>query len=86
MKQLVVEGLNPKFHQLDVCDNGSIDTLRDFLKKTYGGLDVLINNAGMCILVNIMQTCPCNVHPFKTHFYIGKLGFTGVYIFSFALL
>ena len=26
----------------------------------------------------IMQTCPCNVHPLKPHFYIEKLGFTRV--------
>ena len=30
----------------------------------------------------IMLTCPCNVHPITPHFYIVKLGFTGVYIIS----
>ena len=29
----------------------------------------------------IMLTCPCNFHPLTPHFYIVKLGFTGVYIF-----
>ena len=29
----------------------------------------------------IRLTCPCNVHPLSPHFYIVKLGFTGVYIF-----
>ena len=29
---------------------------------------------------NIMQTCPCIVHPLSPHFYIVELGFTGVYI------
>ena len=29
---------------------------------------------------SIMQTCPCNEHPLTPHFYIVKLGFTGVYI------
>ena len=34
-----------------------------------------------------MLTCPCNVHPLTPHFYIVKLGFTGVYIiFLFLLL
>ena len=28
----------------------------------------------------IMLTCPCNVYPITPHFYIVKLGFTGVYI------
>ena len=32
---------------------------------------------------NIMITCPCNVYPLTSHFYIVKLGFTGVYIFSY---
>ena len=31
----------------------------------------------------IMKTCPCNVHPFSPHFYIVKLDFTGVNIFSY---
>ena len=29
----------------------------------------------------IMQTSPCHLHPLTPHFYIVKLGFTGVYIF-----
>ena len=32
-----------------------------------------------CLFFRI--TRPCNVHPLTPHFYIGKLGFTGVYIF-----
>ena len=30
----------------------------------------------------IILTCPCNVDPFTPYFYIVKLEFTGVYIFS----
>ncbi|XP_076446834.1 carbonyl reductase [NADPH] 1-like [Babylonia areolata] len=47
MKALQAEGLNPKFHQLDIDDKSSIDRLHDFLKEQYGGLDVLVNNAGI---------------------------------------
>ena len=35
---------------------------------------------------NITKTSPCNEHPLTPHFYIVKLGITGVYIFSFILL
>lgn len=41
------EGLHPKFHQLDIDDQESINRLRQFLVDTYGGLDVLVNNAGI---------------------------------------
>ncbi|XP_022080034.1 carbonyl reductase [NADPH] 1-like isoform X1 [Acanthaster planci] len=41
------EGLQPKFHQLDVTDRASVSQLRDFLHKTHGGLDILVNNAGV---------------------------------------
>ena len=34
----------------------------------------------------IMLTCPCNEDPLTPHFYIVKLGFTGVYIFFLFLL
>jgi NAD(P)-dependent dehydrogenase (short-subunit alcohol dehydrogenase family) len=35
------------FHPLDVTDGKSIERLSDFLKETYGHVDVLINNAGI---------------------------------------
>jgi len=41
------EGLNPKFHTLDIESLESIKKFRDFLKKEHDGLDVLVNNAGM---------------------------------------
>ena len=34
----------------------------------------------------IMQTRPCNLDPLTPHFYIEKLGFTGVYFFLCLLL
>jgi len=40
-------GLHPKYHQLDIDDQESVTKLRDFIKSTYGGLDVLVNNAGI---------------------------------------
>ena len=41
------EGITPvKFHRLDLESRESIDQLSSHLKETYGGLDVLINNAG----------------------------------------
>lgn len=39
--------LHPIFHQLDIDDVESIQKFRDYLKDTYGGLDVLVNNAGI---------------------------------------
>nr|KAF6377423.1 hypothetical protein mMyoMyo1_002144 [Myotis myotis] len=47
VQQLQAEGLRPRFHQLDIDDLQSIRALRDFLRKEYGGLDVLVNNAGI---------------------------------------
>lgn len=52
VKALNDEGLSPLFHQLDINDLPSIRALRDFLKEKYGGLDVLINNAGIAFKVS----------------------------------
>ncbi|XP_075399484.1 carbonyl reductase [NADPH] 1 [Tenrec ecaudatus] len=47
VQQLQTEGLSPRFHQLDIDDPQSIGALRDFLRREYGGLDLLVNNAGI---------------------------------------
>jgi len=45
--ELKKEGLSPKFHLLDLGNEQTIVKLRDFMKETYGGIDVLVNNAGI---------------------------------------
>lgn len=55
VEQLQKEGLNPKCHQLDVLDTSSIRALRDYLKNTYGGLDLLVNNAGIAFKSNATE-------------------------------
>ncbi|XP_028279921.1 carbonyl reductase [NADPH] 1-like [Parambassis ranga] len=47
VESLASEGLKPLFHQLDVNDLNSITTAAAFFKAKYGGVDVLINNAGI---------------------------------------
>ena len=61
---------------------------------TYSFITYLIINLSeliyLFILVkrerDIMQTCPCNEDPLTSHFYIVKLGFTGVHIIFLFLL
>lgn len=49
-------GLDPKYHWLDINDEASIEKLHDFLQQTYGGLDVLVNNAA--IAYKMASTAP----------------------------
>ncbi|NXS78695.1 CBR1 reductase, partial [Erpornis zantholeuca] len=68
--QLQQEGLRPLFHQLDIDDLQSIRALRDFLKEKYGGLNVLVNNAG--IAFKVQDTTPFAVQAevtLKTNFF-----------------
>ncbi|KAM5281185.1 carbonyl reductase [NADPH] 3 [Ctenodactylus gundi] len=52
VRQLQAEGLSPRFHQLDIDDLRSIRAVRDFLRREYGGLNVLVNNAGIAFQTN----------------------------------
>ena len=52
VSELEKEGLKPLYHQLDICNAESRDTLAKFIKEKYGGLDVLVNNAGIAYKVN----------------------------------
>ncbi|EPS58596.1 hypothetical protein M569_16215, partial [Genlisea aurea] len=40
-------GLNVVFHQLDIVDRDSIEAFAGWIRETYGGIDILINNAGV---------------------------------------
>lgn len=53
-EKLVMEGVKnpPKFHQLDIANEGSIKKFRDYVKENHSGLDVLINNAAIAYKVN----------------------------------
>lgn len=44
---LKTEGLNPKFHQLDIDYAESIEAIKQHILDEYGGLDVLVNNAAI---------------------------------------
>ena len=44
------EGLQPKYHVLDITKPESVLKLRDFMKEKYGGIDVLVNNVGIAFM------------------------------------
>ncbi|XP_045669454.1 carbonyl reductase [NADPH] 1-like [Ursus americanus] len=70
VQQLQAEGLSPRFHRLDIEDLQSIRVLRDFLRKEYGGLDVLVNNAGVAF--DIGDPTPLHIQAevtMKTNFF-----------------
>src|SRR5262245_1331569 len=47
LSKLVAQKLSAQFHALNVTEAASVAGLRDFLERTFGRLDVLINNAGI---------------------------------------
>ncbi|KAH9315964.1 hypothetical protein KI387_024591, partial [Taxus chinensis] len=47
VKTLKDEGLNVVFRQLDIHNPHSISEFAEWLKDNYGGLDMLVNNAGV---------------------------------------
>lgn len=49
VEELKKEGVNPQFYQLEVSDRESVKALAKYLKEKHGGLDILINNAGVIV-------------------------------------
>jgi NAD(P)-dependent dehydrogenase (short-subunit alcohol dehydrogenase family) len=47
VEKLAAQKLTARFHPLDVTSSESARALGDFLQRTFGRLDVLINNAGI---------------------------------------
>jgi NAD(P)-dependent dehydrogenase (short-subunit alcohol dehydrogenase family) len=48
-QKLKDEGLGVAYHACDVTDATGVRILRDFVKKSYGAADILINNAGVML-------------------------------------
>ena len=52
VKELTAEGMkNVKYHQLDIDNVDSIEKLKNDIVTKYGGIDILINNAGIAFKV-----------------------------------
>ncbi|XP_042892822.1 carbonyl reductase [NADPH] 3-like [Penaeus japonicus] len=47
VEELKKLGLTARFHQLDIDNADSISKFTEYIKNTYGGLDVLVNNAAI---------------------------------------
>ena len=54
VKELEKSGVVASFHQLDIDDRSSVEKLRDYMKDKYGGIDVLVNNAGISNLLTLV--------------------------------
>jgi NAD(P)-dependent dehydrogenase (short-subunit alcohol dehydrogenase family) len=46
-QKLKTEGIEVDFHQLDVTDISSVNRFIEWVTSTHGGVDILINNAGV---------------------------------------
>ena len=78
--KLEEEGLHPKFHQLDITSQDSVDELKRNLTLAHGGLDVLVNNAG--IMYDSKSTVPISEQASRTI----ESNFTGTLRLTRALL
>ena len=65
IESLKKEGLHPKFHCLDICNEETVEKLRDFMKEKYGGIDVLVNNAGTRVSLGIVKYRQITDQPHK---------------------
>ncbi|CAJ1066794.1 carbonyl reductase 1 [Notolabrus celidotus] [Xyrichtys novacula] len=73
VQSLASEGLKVNFHQLDIDNLDSIKTAATYFKEKYGGVDVLVNNAG--IAFKMADPAPFSVQAevtLKTNYFATK--------------
>ena len=54
-KKLAEEGHKARFVEADLTKPPTVRSLRELLAKEHGGIDILINNAGIAFKVGIME-------------------------------
>ena len=59
-QQLRDEGFKAEFIKTDVSDEKQVKGAVDFAVKTYGSVDILINNAGIYPIIPVMQMTPAD--------------------------
>jgi len=79
MDTLKKEGLTPRFHQLNVDDQASMERLRDDIKNEHGGLDILVNNAGVAYKGNDTPMSEQAEGSVRTNYY-GVLHMTDLFL------
>jgi NAD(P)-dependent dehydrogenase (short-subunit alcohol dehydrogenase family) len=58
-QKLPAEGAGPCFAvECDVSDRASVEAMIEAVMRQYGQIDVLINNAGICPFIDVMQMTP----------------------------
>ena len=97
---MLTDNLSSVVRKPDVClcENKGADQLSAFVFTTpivqFLFFVKVAAQAGLCQTWSktpkygflIRKTCPCNLYPLIPHFYIAKLGYTGVYLFFLFLL
>ncbi|KAK9067498.1 hypothetical protein SSX86_014828 [Deinandra increscens subsp. villosa] len=68
-KTLVEGGLKVVFHQLDIVDHDSIDLFYTWVKEKYGGIDILINNAGVSYNTGSENSVECAEKVINTNYF-----------------
>ena len=62
VKDIVATGGNAKAYQADVADFAAVQAMVEAVVKDFGGLNILINNAGLAIRQRFMETKPDDWH------------------------
>src|SRR5580704_8574894 len=62
VKEIVAKGAKAKAYKADVADFAAVQAMVDTIVKDFGGLNILINNAGLAIRQRFMETKPDDWH------------------------
>jgi len=62
VSEIAAKGSKAKAYQADVADFAAVETMVDDIVRDFGGLNILINNAGLAIRRRFMETKPEDWH------------------------